>query len=92
LLLILLEEITMLYGELLRAILAQRREREVRLMTGDAVSASMAHEIKQPLSAMTMNANASLRWLDRAAPDLDEAEAALQNGSDWYHVNSREME
>jgi signal transduction histidine kinase len=78
LLLILLGEITMLYGELLRAVLAQHREREVRLMTGDAISASMAHEIKQPLSAMTMNANASLRWLDRAAPDLDEAKAALQ--------------
>ena len=77
-LLILLEEITMLYGELLRAVLAQRREREVRLMTGDAVSASMAHEIQQPLSAIIMYANASLRWLDRAAPDLDEAKAALQ--------------
>jgi len=77
-LLILLEEITMLYGELLRAVLAQRREREVRLMTGDAVSASMAHEIHQPLSAIIMYANASLRWLDRAAPDLDEAKAALQ--------------
>src|SRR5262249_4976284 len=73
-----LGEITMLYGELLRAVLAQHREREVRLMTGDAVSASIAHEIKQPLSAMTMNANAGLRWLDRAAPDLDEAKAALQ--------------
>jgi signal transduction histidine kinase len=77
-LLILLEEITMLYGELLHAVLAQRREREARLMTGDAVSASIAHEIKQPLSAMTNNAYAGLRWLDRAAPDLDEAKAALQ--------------
>jgi signal transduction histidine kinase len=72
-----LYETTALYGQLLRAILAQRREREARLMTGDAVAASIAHEIKQPLSAMTMNANASLRWLDRAAPDLDEAKAAL---------------
>jgi len=77
-LLILLEEITMLYGELLRAVLAQHREREARLMTGDAVSASIAHEIKQPLSAMTANASAGLRWLDRAAPDLDEAKAALE--------------
>jgi signal transduction histidine kinase len=75
---VLLYEITTLYAQLLRAVLAQRREREARLMTGDAVSASIAHEIKQPLSAMTMNANASLRWLDRAAPDLNEAKAALQ--------------
>ena len=78
LLVILLKEVTTLYGELLRAVLAQRREREVRLMTGDAVSASIAHEIKQPLSAMTTNANTGLRWLDRAVPDLDEAKAALQ--------------
>ena len=30
------------------------------------------------LSAIITYANASLRWLDRAAPDLDEAKAALQ--------------
>src|SRR5262249_3112334 len=54
------------------------RERDVRLMTGDAVSGSIAHEIKQPLSAMTANANTGLNWLDRAAPDVDKAKAALQ--------------
>jgi signal transduction histidine kinase len=75
---ILLTEITMLYGELLRAVLAQRLERDARLMTGYAVSASTAHELKQPLSAITTNAYAGLRWLDRAAPDLDEAKAALK--------------
>jgi len=74
----LLYETTALYGQLLGAILAQRREREARLMTGDAVAAAIAHEIKQPLSAMNMNANAGLRWLDRPTPDLDEARAALQ--------------
>ena len=77
-LLILVKEVTMLYGELLRAVLAQRREREVRLLTGDAVAATVAHEIKQPLSAMIMNASTSLRWLDRATPNVDEAKAALQ--------------
>src|SRR5216683_6300921 len=77
LLFVLLYEITILYAQLLRAVLAQRREREARLMTGDAVSASIAHEIKQPLSAITMYANAGLRWLDRAPPNLDEAKAAL---------------
>jgi len=77
-LLILLAETTMLYGQLLRAVLAQRREREARLMTGDAVSASIAHEVRQPLSAMITNAGAGLRWLDRVTPDLDEAKAALK--------------
>src|SRR5262249_8745539 len=65
-------------GELLRAVLAQRREREVRLLTGDAIAATVAHEIKQPLSAMTVNASTSLGWLDRATPNIDEAKAALQ--------------
>jgi signal transduction histidine kinase len=78
LLLVLLYEITILYAQLLRAVLAQRREREARLLTGDAVAATIAHEVKQPLSGMTMNADAGLRWLDRAMPDLDEAKAAFK--------------
>ena len=77
LLFVLLYEITTLYARLLRAVLAQRSERVARLMTGDAVSASIAHEIRQPLSAMITNAGTGLRWLDRATPDVDEAKAAL---------------
>ena len=77
-LLILLIEITKLYGQLLQAVLAQRREREARLMTGDAVSASIAHEIKQPLGAIVTNAYAGLNWLKRGQPDLDAVKEALQ--------------
>src|SRR5262249_42689558 len=69
LLFVLMYEITALYGQLLRATLAQRREREARLMTGDAIAAAIAHEINQPLGAMITNADAGLRWLDRAMPD-----------------------
>jgi signal transduction histidine kinase len=75
---VLLYEITTLYARLFRALLAQRREREARLMTGDAVSASIAHEIKQPLSGIITGADAGLRWLDRTTPDLDEAKAAFK--------------
>src|SRR5215510_15111906 len=74
---VLLYETTALYGQLLRAILAQRREREARLMTGDAVAAAMAHEIKQPLSAMITNADTAVRWLDRSMPDVNKAKEAL---------------
>jgi signal transduction histidine kinase len=76
LLIVLLYEITTLYAGVLRAVLAQRREREARLMTGDAVSASIAHEIKQPLTGMITNADAGLRWLERSMPD--EAKAAFE--------------
>jgi len=74
---VLLYEITALYARLVDAVLAQRREREARLMTGDAVSASIAHEVNQPLSAMIANADAGLNWLTRAAPDLEEAKTAF---------------
>jgi signal transduction histidine kinase len=75
---VLLYEITTLYARLLRAVFAQRREREARLVTGDAVAATIAHEIKQPLSGMITNADACFRWLDRATPDLNEAKSALK--------------
>src|SRR5207302_1639198 len=78
LLFVLLYEITVLYAQLLRAVLAQRREREARLMTGDAVAATIAHEVKQPLSGIVTSADAGLRWLDRVTPDLDEAKAAFK--------------
>jgi signal transduction histidine kinase len=45
--------------------------------TVGAMTASIAHEIKQPLGAIAANANAGLRWLKRANPDIAETEAAL---------------
>jgi signal transduction histidine kinase len=75
---VLLYEITTLYGQLLRAVRAQRREREARLVIGDAVAATIAHEVSQPLSAVITNADAALLWLDRAIPDLDKGKAALK--------------
>ena len=51
----------------------------------DAMAASIAHEINQPLAAMVANANAAVRWLTRATPDLDEARAALGHVVDDGH-------
>ncbi|AZO36419.1 MAG: GHKL domain-containing protein [Mesorhizobium sp.] len=56
-----------------RAIDAQRRERDARLITGDAVAATIAHEVNQPLAAMITRSETGLRWLDRAIPELDKA-------------------
>jgi signal transduction histidine kinase len=58
-----------------RAIDAQRRERDARLITGDAVAATISHEVKQPLAAMITRCDTGLRWLDRAVPDLERAKA-----------------
>jgi signal transduction histidine kinase len=77
-LIVLLYEINALYERLLGAVLAQRREREARLMTGDAVAASIAHEVRQPLTAMVTTADAGLRFLDRSVPNLDKAKEAFR--------------
>ena len=59
---------------------ATRRELAavVRHTTMGAMTASIAHEIRQPLTALIMNANAGLRWLNKTEPDLDEVRAALK--------------
>ena len=70
---VLLYEIQAIYAKLLDAVLAQRREREARLMTGDAVAATIAHEVRQPLTAMIASAEAGFRFLDRSMPRVDKA-------------------
>jgi signal transduction histidine kinase len=77
-LVVLLYEIQTLYTRLPNAALAQRREREARLMTGDAVAASIAHELRQPLTAMVTTADAGFRFLDRASPNFDRAKEAFK--------------
>jgi PAS domain S-box-containing protein len=49
-----------------------------RLTAMGEMSASIAHEINQPLAAIVANGNAGLRWLANAAPDLDEVRATLK--------------
>jgi signal transduction histidine kinase len=77
-LLLLLSETTTLYANLALSVMRQRSAREVQKIGMDAMAASIAHEINQPLAAMVTNANASLRWLTNASPDLDEALLALK--------------
>jgi len=56
-----------------------------RLTTMGAMTASIAHEINQPLAAIAANANAGLRWLSRATPDLEEVHAALKRINNDAH-------
>jgi PAS domain S-box-containing protein len=41
------------------------------------LAASIAHEVKQPIAATVINAEAALRWLDRRPPDLEEVRQTL---------------
>ena len=49
-----------------------------RVMTMGELTASITHEVNQPLAAVVTNGNACLRWLARAEPDLAEARAAVE--------------
>jgi PAS domain S-box-containing protein len=42
------------------------------------LTASIAHEVNQPLAAVVANAEACLRWLDRATPDLNAARRSVE--------------
>jgi PAS domain S-box-containing protein len=44
-----------------------------RITTLGELTASIAHEVNQPLAAIVANAEAGLRWLRRGTPDVDAA-------------------
>jgi PAS domain S-box-containing protein len=48
-----------------------------RLATMGQLTASIAHEVNQPIAATVTNAQAALRWLDARPPDLDETRQAV---------------
>ncbi|MFT4252208.1 MAG: ATP-binding protein [Caulobacter sp.] len=48
-----------------------------RISTLGELTASIAHEVNQPLSAIVTNGEAGLRWLKRDAPDLEEVGKAF---------------
>ena len=50
-----------------------------RVMTMGELTASIAHEINQPLTAVINNSNACLRWLARETPDLEALREALRD-------------
>jgi PAS domain S-box-containing protein len=53
--------------------------RVTRVITLGELTASIAHEVNQPLAGVIANAEASLRWLDRGTPDLE----AVRRSVEW---------
>ena len=86
---VLLVETTMLYARLASAITLQRRERAHRLLSVDEATAAIAHEINQPLGAMSLNCDAALECLKTAPLDLEELRSCL---TDAKNENSRASE
>jgi predicted ATPase/signal transduction histidine kinase/GAF domain-containing protein len=50
----------------------------MRVTSLGELTASIAHEVNQPLGAVMFNAEATLSWLDGGSPNIEEARAALR--------------
>jgi signal transduction histidine kinase len=78
----LIAETSWLYARLAISTSARKRESEARLLSMDAVTAAISHEVGQPLLAVVLNASAGLNSLTRARPDVEMAIKALRATSD----------
>jgi signal transduction histidine kinase len=86
-LLLLLSETTALYANLARASIQRRGARQARQIAVDTMAASIAHEIKQPLTAAIANAYVGMRQLKNAEPDLAQVRAVLTDiGEDCRRI------
>jgi signal transduction histidine kinase len=50
-----------------------------RVVTAGQLTASIAHEIRQPLAAIAAFSNAGMNWLKHKTPDIDEVRSVLEN-------------
>ena len=71
-LLALLTETTRLYAKHSIALRALQRERANKLLSAQAATAAIAHEIRQPLTAISLNGSAGLLYLQQDPADLGE--------------------
>jgi PAS domain S-box-containing protein len=55
--------------------------RVTRVSTMGELTASLAHEINQPIAAAITNSNTCLRWLSRDPPDVEEAREAVSRSA-----------
>ena len=75
----LLSEMATLYAHLARSAMRRRAASQARQIVMDTMAASIAHELNQPLGAISLNAETALLLLARTPPDHEEAKAALED-------------
>jgi signal transduction histidine kinase len=75
---VLLTEMTVLYSRLTSALTMQRRERANRLVSIDAATAAIAHEVRTPLGSITLNASTARQLVLVQPPPLEEMDEILK--------------
>lgn len=78
---VLIFESTRLYARLASSNRKLRSERDNKLMNVEAITSSVAHEVKQPLASISANLDAAMALIEISPPDLQEATVALNEAS-----------
>jgi hypothetical protein len=76
-LILLLLEITRLYAFCARSYRLLERERNNKLLNAQAITAAIAHEVRQPLTAIIASGGAALEYLRKIPPENEKARLAL---------------
>jgi signal transduction histidine kinase len=84
-----LSETVQLYARLASAIVLLRRERRTKLMSAQAITAAIAHEMRQPLTRITAGGGAAQRFLEMVPPQYDKAKTALAGIVNAGHNTSK---
>jgi signal transduction histidine kinase len=74
----LMVEISRLYLQSALSFASAQQQREARLMSLDAAASAIAHEVKQPITAMVTNASAALIRARQDKPDLAKVTRSLE--------------
>ena len=78
-LIVLLAEMTLLYVHLARSNDLLQRERHSKLMSMEAMAASIAHELNQPMGATLLNSETALMCLKATPPEIANSTEALES-------------
>ena len=85
---LLMAEAVVLYARLANAPMRLRREQETKVMSAEAITAAIAHEIRQPLTRITAGGGAAQRFPKMVPPRLDKAQSALDGVVNAGHSTS----
>ena len=87
----LLAETSKLYAQTVLQLIAQTQEREHRFLVRDVMSASIAHELRQPLSAILINAQTALKMAFNKAKAPARANWTRQSGRAGRHCRVQQQ-
>jgi signal transduction histidine kinase len=84
-LIVMLAETTRLYMRLARSNAMLRREQDNKLMTFEALTSSIVHEVRQPLTGITALGGATLRFLKKTPLDPEKVASMVSRMVDASH-------